>query len=516
LLRTWEDASDFSLGVCATDTSTSEVTQNSEEFDAQIPELWPISESTQTWKDCFISPELSHDQKGQIENILSHFENVMSDIPGRTNECEFSIKTTTEEPIRQRPYPLPQLAKEKLRSELDSMKQLGVISESSSPYAAPIVMVPKKDNSIRLCCDYRKLNSYTIFDPYMMPRTDHIIDDIGHAKYVTTLDLTKGYWQLPLDADARIKSAFITPFGQFEFNTLPFGLKNSGPAFQRLLDKILKGLNFATAYIDDIVIYSDSWNEHKDHIKQVLQRLRDANLTAKPKKCLFGMSKTEYLGFVIGQGKVSPVQGKIQGIQDFVRPVNKTGVRSFIGMINYYRGFFPRFSQITAPLTDLLRKIMPTKVVWTEECENSFQEIKQALSSEPVLHIPDYSRTFYVQTDSSDRAIAGILSQKDENGVEHPIAYRSCKLSPREQQWSTIEKECLGIVWSIDQFEYYLCGRKFVVQTDHKPLSWLSQVRNRNKRLMKWSIFLQDLDVEFVHRKGKDHTNVDALSRSLF
>ena len=514
LLRTWESDSDFVLGVIGSETNEN-ATGVSHDIEMEIPELWPVSQPSQTWKDCSISSELSHDQKSQLQEMLSQFDSVMSDKPGLTNVCEFSIQTTTNEPIRQRPYPLPQTAKIKLKSELDDMKQLGVISESTSPYAAPIVMVPKKDNSIRLCCDYRKLNAHTVFDPYMMPRTDHIIDDIGHAKYVTTIDLTKGYWQVPLDEDARIKSAFVTPFGHFQFNTLPFGLKNSGPAFQRLVDKVLKGLQFATAYIDDIVIHSDSWENHMAHIKQVLKRLQDARLTAKPKKCKFGMSRTEYLGFVIGQGKVSPIQGKIQGIQSCVRPTTKTGVRSFMGMANYYRGFIPNFAQITAPLSDLLRKNMPNTIVWNEDCENSFCELKKALSKEPVLHLPDYSKTFFVQTDASDKAIAGILSQRTDNGKEYPIAYRSRKLSIREQYWPTVEKECLAIVWAISQFEYYIWGRKFVVETDHKPLSWLNQVRNRNKRLMKWSIFLQELDIDFVHRKGKDHTNVDALSRSL-
>ena len=514
LLRTWESDSDFVLGVIGSETNQN-ATGVSHDIEMEIPELWPVSQPSQTWKDCSISSELSHDQKSQLYDVLSQHDSVMSDKPGLTNVCEFSIQTTTNEPIRQRPYPLPQTAKIKLKSELDDMKQLGVISESTSPYAAPIVMVPKKDNSIRLCCDYRKLNAHTVFDPYMMPRTDHIIDDIGHAKYVTTIDLTKGYWQVPLDEDARIKSAFVTPFGHFQFNTLPFGLKNSGPAFQRLVDKVLKGLQFATAYIDDIVIHSDSWENHMAHIKQVLKRLQDARLTAKPKKCKFGMSRTEYLGFVIGQCKVSPIQGKIQGIQSCVRPTTKTGVRSFMGMANYYRGFIPNFAQITAPLSDLLRKNMPNTIVWNEDCENSFCELKKALSKEPVLHLPDYSKTFFVQTDASDKAIAGILSQRTDNGKEYPIAYRSRKLSIREQYWPTVEKECLAIVWAISQFEYYICGRKFVVETDHKPLSWLNQVRNRNKRLMKWSIFLQELDIDFVHRKGKDHTNVDALSRSL-
>ena len=288
---------------------------------------------------------------------------------------------------------------------------------------------------------------------------------------MTTIDLTKGYWQVPLDEDARIKSAFVTPFGHFQFNTLPFGLKNSGPAFQRLVEKVLKGLQFATAYIDDIVIHSDSWENHMAHIKQVLKRLQDARLTAKPKKCKFGMSRTEYLGFVIGQGKVSPKQGKIQGIQSFVRPTTKTGVRSFMGMANYYRGVIPNFAQITAPLSDLLRKNMPNTIVWNEDCENSFCELKKALSKEPVLHLPDYSKTFFVQTDASDKAIAGILSQRTDDGKEYPIAYRSRKLSIREQYWPTVEKECLAIVWAISQFEYYIWGRKFVVETDHKPLS---------------------------------------------
>ena len=280
------------------------------------------------------------------------------------------------------------------------------------------------------------------------------------------------------------------------------------------MDKVLQGLeDYAAAYIDDLVIHITTWEEHLTQIQTVFQRLRLAGLTAKPQKCQLGMSRCVYLGHVVGSGLVQPERSKMQGVESFPTPTTKKQVRCFLGMTGYYRKFIPDYASIAAPLTDLTKNAAPNQVVWTDRCEGSFQKLKSLLCREPVLRSPDFTKEFVLQTDASDVGVGAVLSQLDEEGADHPVAYYSRKLLAREQKYATIEKECLAIKLATQAFRVYLLGRPFIIQTDHRALEWLDRLRENNAKLSRWSIALQPFKFQVRHRPGKDNGNADCLSR---
>ena len=246
-----------------------------------------------------------------------------------------------------------------VQQELKEMLAEVIVETSTSEWAAPIMLVQKKDGSFRFCVDYRKLNSVSRADAYPMPRMDELIDNLGQARFVTTLDLTRGYWQVPMAEESRAKTAFTTGFGPYQFRVMPFRLQGAPATFQRMMDRLLMGLEgYTAAYLDDLVIFSQSWTDHLEHLQSILLRLREAGLTVKPKKCQFGMKECVYLGHVVGNGTVKPEHGKLEAVQDFPTPETKSQVRAFLGLTGYYRRFIPDYSSIAAPLTDLTRKLL--------------------------------------------------------------------------------------------------------------------------------------------------------------
>ena len=273
-----------------------------------------------------------------------------------------------------------------MKSELDEMEREGIIERSLSEWAFPIVLVKKKDGSLRMCVDYRRLSAVADADAYPMPRVDDMIDALGKSKYITTLDLARGYWQVPMQDKSRPLTAFTTPFGLFQFRVMPFGLHGAPATFQRMMDNLLGDCTaYAAAYLDDIVIHSTTWEEHTRHLTDVLQRLKEAGLTIRPKKCQFGMDRCSYLGHVVGNGEVRPEKAKLQAVRDFPPPTTKRRVRAFLGLTGYYRKFIPDYAEIAAPLTDLTKKTAPNRVNWTEECNRSFASLKDRLCTEPIL-----------------------------------------------------------------------------------------------------------------------------------
>ena len=280
---------------------------------------------------------------------------------------------------------------------------------------------------------------------------------------------------MPVKPEARSKTAFVTPFGLYQFKVMPFGLSGAPATFQRMMDNLTRGLSESTgAYLDDLVIYSSIWKKHLEHVREVLSRLQGAGLTAKPRKCQFGMSKCIYLGHVVGSGTVSPDPLKLEAIRSFPTPTVKKQVRAFLGLTGYYRRLIPDFASIASPLSDLTRKSAQEKVVWAAQCDKAFTELKQRLCSKPILKSPDFNCPFTLQTDASDRGVGAVLSQTDEDGLEHPVAYYSRKLLSREEKYATVEKECLAIKLAVEAFS--VC-RHFTIQTDHKALEWLDRLR---------------------------------------
>ena len=253
-----------------------------------------------------------------------------------------------------------------MQAEIKEMLELGIIEPSSSDWASPMVIVKKNDGNLRLCVDYRRLNSVSRMDAYPMPRIDDVIDQMGEAIFISTLDMTKGYWQVPVRSEDRAKTAFATPFGLHQFTRMPFGLQGAPVTFQIMVDRLLEETgDFTNAYIDDVVIYSSSWEEHLVHLREVLNRIQKAGLKVKPGKCQLGMTYCVYLGHVIGNGEIRPEMSKVKAVQDFKVPTTKKAVRAFLGLTEYYRKFIPDYASIATVLTDLTRKSQPTKVQWT-------------------------------------------------------------------------------------------------------------------------------------------------------
>ena len=295
---------------------------------------------------------------------------------------------------------------------------------------------------------------------------------------------------------------------------MPFGLCGAPATFQRMMDEVIRGMDkFASAYLDDLIVFSYNWEDHLTHLRVMLNRLGEVGLTTKPSKCQLAMAECTYLGHVVGNGVVKPETTKLQTIEQFPLPTTKKQVRSFLGLAGYYRRFIPDYATIAAPLNELIRKYEPERISWSEGCNRAFCELKGRLLSYPVLRNVNFSLPFTLQVDASDVGVGAVLSQIDEEGMDHPVAYFSRKLLPREQKYATVEKECLAIKLGIEKFSVYLMGREFTIQTDHRALQWLSKCQNLNSRLTRWSIALQSYKFKVLHRRGTENANADALSR---
>ncbi|KAI2644445.1 Retrovirus-related Pol polyprotein from transposon 17.6 [Labeo rohita] len=410
-----------------------------------------------------INPHLSAAQKAELQHLVGQFQDVFSSRPGQTNVIQHDIRTPPGVIVRQRPYRVPEARRQAIEEEIQEMLKLGVIEPSRSPWSSPIVMVPKPDGTLRFCNDFRRLNEVSQFDGYPMPRVDELLDRLGRARYITTLDLTKGYWQVPLTPTAKENTAFSTPSGHWQYRTLPFGLHGAG-------------------------------------------------LTTNPRKCHLAQYEAKYLGFQEGRGLIYPQEKKVEAVHTAPKPETKTQVRAFLGLAGYYRCFIPNFSSLAAPLTDLTRKGQPEKIRWTATAEEALAKIKTALTSSPVLRVPDFSCPFLLQMDASDTGLGAVLSQVQE-GEEHPIIYISRKLSPAERNYATVEREALAIKWAVLELRYYLLGRKFTLVTDHAPLQWMTRAKDTNARVTRWFLALQDFHFEVRHRAGVTNTNADELSR---
>ncbi len=377
-----------------------------------------------------INPNLSAAQKGELQHLIGQFSDVFSSLPGQTNVLQHDIRMPPGVIVRQRPYRVPEARRQAIEEEVQQMLKLGVIEPSRSPWSSPIVIVPKPDGTLRFCNDFRHLNEVSEFDGYPMPRVDELLDRLGRAQYISTLDLTKGYWQVPLSENAIPKTAFSTSSGHWQYRTLPFGLHGAPATFQRMMDILLRPHHsYAAAYLDEVMIHSEAWEDHLDRLRRVLSELRRAGLTANPRKCRLALSEAKYLGFQVGRGLIRMQEKKVEAVCTAPRPETKTQVRAFLGLAGYYHCFIPNFSSLAASLTDLTRKGQPEKIQWTPAGEEAFERVKGALTSAPVLRAPDFSCPFLLQMDASDTGLGAVLSQIQE-GEEHPVIYISRKLIP--------------------------------------------------------------------------------------
>ncbi|GFS88595.1 retrovirus-related Pol polyprotein from transposon 297 [Trichonephila clavipes] len=317
-----------------------------------------------------------------------------------------------------------------------------------------------------------------------------------------------------LSKTAQRYAAFCTSFGTYRPLRMSFGLKNAPYFFSKLMAELLNGLeDFVVPYLDDIAIFSDTWESHIKHMETVLQRIKRAKLTIKPSKCKFAQQNVKFLGHIVGQGFRTPSEIKVQAVLEFPTPRTKTQIRASLGIAGYYQKYINLFSVIAAPLTDALKgRAKKGEIKWTTECENAFRELKGKLIDKPVLYAPNFEREFIVQTDTSNAGMGAVLTQLTEQGEEHPILYLSKKFSEVEKRYCTTEKECASIVFAIKRLHYYLDGNSFLVMTDHNPLVWLNRNVSSNPRLMRWALALQPYNFRIVHRSGKSHKKMQIVS----
>ncbi|XP_072170068.1 uncharacterized protein [Diadema setosum] len=485
--------------------------ENNDDVFTEIPEM-PCPIQREFVEDVQLDVSLDEVKQEQIRRLLCEYQDVFTDVPKKSSIAECKIHLTTDEPVRSPPYRVPQALQGEIQKEVEMMMKLGVIEPSDSPYGHPIVMVKKPDGTNRFCIDFRRLNKVTVFDPEPMPVQQDLFASLAKSKYFSKLDLSKGYWQLPLRDSDKAKTAFLTPIGQFQFRYMPFGLVTAGAQFTKMMRKLLLGVPNVVTYIDDVLVHTNSWEEHVTTLSAVLSRLREANLAARPTKCALGFQSIEFLGHEVSEGILQTSERLTKKIAEAPRPVTKKQVRSFVGLTGYYRDFILNYADVALPLTNLTKKGSPEKVKWGEGEEQAFLGLKKSLIKPPILHLPDETKVFKLKVDASDTGLGAVLMQ-ERDGEDFPVAYASRKLLPRECRYATIEKECLAIVWAIRKFEFYLCGRSFEVHTDHKPLTYIQAKKMHNKRIMRWCMSLQEHRFRLVSVKGKDNVAADAMSR---
>jgi hypothetical protein len=382
--------------------------------------------------------------------------------------------------------------------EVDKMLAEGVIEPSDSPWSSPIVLAKKKDGKHRFCIDFRKVNEVTRKDAYPLPFINVILDKLRRARYISTIDLKSGYWQVPLTPSSKPITAFTVPSrGLYQFRVMPFGLHSAPATFQRLMDRVIgPELDpYCFAYLDDIVVLGETFEQHLQVLQEVFRRLRAANLRLNPDKCQFGRRSLTYLGHVVTAAGIRTDPDKVAAIRQLATPKTLRQLR---------------FSRIAAPLNRLLKK--GGRWDWTPEQDAAFNTLKDSLSAAPVLACPDFGKPFVLQTDAADTGLGVALTQYVDGG-DHVIAYASRSLTKPEQAYSTTEKECLAVVWGIEKMRPYLEGYRFTVLTDHQSLKWLQAIKDPTGRLARWAIFLQQHDFDIRYRKGVLNRVADTLSR---
>lgn len=455
---------------------------------------------------------LTESQKDLLKSVINKHNDIFENIVAPIANIEHKINTGNHLPIANPPYRISPAMKVKLKAELDKMLQDGIIEEKESPWAFPVVLIPKKDNEIRLCVDYRKLNAITVTDTYPLPRIDDLLHAAKATPYMSTLDLKSGYWQIKLAEEDKLKTAFTTPFGIFVFNRMPFGLKNAPATFQRIIDKFRSSLPklLILAYLDDIIICSPNFETHLSDLDQTFEKLKKFGFHLNDRKCFFCRSEVKYLGHILTTSGIKIDPEKSAAIINRPKPKNLKQLMSFLQTCSWFRRFIPDFSKVARPLSNLTKKKATWN--WGNEENQAFNKLKQLLSSPPVLQQVQESAPFLLRTDASNYAIGAVLLQ-GEKDKEHPIEYASRLLIPAERNYSTTEREALAVVWAIQKFRGYVEGSEITILTDHQPLKWLFALKSPTGRLARWSLFLQSYNLRFEYTPGRQNVVADTLSR---
>lgn len=460
----------------------------------------------------FPSTSISSVDVTVLNDFLGRNQDVFTPNGEPVKGFEHVIETGMHKPVSVPPYRLSPMKTEILKKEVSKMLAEKVIEPCSSPWAAPVVLVPKKDGSTRVCVDYRQLNAVTTPDAYPMPRIDDLLHNAKPTPYMSTIDLRAGYWQISVKEDHRDKTSFVCPFGMYRFRRMPFGLRNAPATFQRMMDRFRISLSHIKlmVYLDDLIVMSPTFDDHVKDLQDVFNKLKEFNLTANREKCHFCCQKVKYLGHYITADGLQPDPDKVSAILDMLPPRNLKHLLSFVQMCSWYRRFIPNFASVAEPLTRLTKKNATWK--WEEDQINAFAKLRESLASSPVLAQADNTKPYTIKTDASSYALGAVLVQ-GEGETEHPVEYASRLLTKAERNYSTTEREALGVVWAVAKFRGYIEGAKITILTDHQALRWLMSLKSPTGRLARWALLLQPYDLSIKYISGKTNVVADSLSR---
>lgn len=469
---------------------------------------------------------LTHAQLTRLCKVLAKYVDLFAtnpDNPGSVapSVAEHSIDTGDAKPINQGPRRVSPDQRRIIKETIDKLLDAEIISPSKSPWASPVLLVPKKGGETRMCIDYRKLNAVTKKEIYALPRIDDVLDQLGGKYWFTTLDLASGYFQIPMSEPDKEKTAFITYDGQYQYNYMSFGLINAPSTFQRCMDTVLAGLKWQSVqiYLDDAIVASPTFDKHLEEVAAVLDRFKSAGLKLKSKKCHFCCQEVEYLGHLITKEGVRANPEKVAMIAEWKTPSTPRNLQSFLGLAGYYRRLIKDFATFEYPLRQAIMRanedLNNRKGTWKLQCDEmeAFETLKKKLMDDPVITLPDFrgKSRFELHTDASDSGISAILTQISPDNKERVLQYASRMLTKPELKWHTQEKEALAIVWGCKKFRSYLIGAPFIVKTDHHSLKWLMQ--SEKGRLARWALALSEFEYVIHHRPGIKNPHADAGSR---
>ena len=434
------------------------------------------------------------------------FDGQLGDWKGPAVEIPLKENAT---PYHARSYPIPHIHEQTFKKDLDRLVAIGVLTKvNRSEWAAPAFIVPKKDGRVRFVSDFRKLNKHIKRTPYPLPHIKDMLLKVSHFTYATALDLVMGYYNITLSDDAKKLCTITTPFGKYEYNRLPMGVSIAPDIFQDRICQLFEDIESVRAYIDDLLIVTHgSFEEHIQELDLVMSKLQDAGLKCKLDKCMFAQPELEYLGYIITKEGVKPNPKKVQAILDLQRPTNKTEVRQFVGMVQYYRDLWPRRSHLLGPLTELTKGGGKGAIQWSLQCEAAFNEMKRLIAHETLLAYPDFNKKFTIHTDASDYQLGAVIMQEGK-----PLAFYSRKLSTAQRNYTTTEKELLSILETLKEFRNILLGYEIEVYTDHKNLTFGTN-ESSSQRTRRWESLVQEFGIELKYIEGDANVVADAISR---
>lgn len=450
-------------------------------------------------------------ERSTFIQLLKKHRRVFDKKPGRLTTYEHDLKVIPHNSFQAHSYPIPIAYRDSVDAEINRMLALGVIQRSKSPYCNPILVVIKKDNSVRLCLDARRINEILQPDNEQMETPEILFQECTGMPFISSLDLTSSFWQIPLTQRSRKYTAFTHRGKCYEFCVTPFGLRTSTASLVRGLQPVLSGLNNIINFVDDLLCMSETFEQHLEDLDDLFTRFHEHGLTINLNKSSFFRSEVKFLGHILTPKGIKPDPDKVKAIHEYPSPRNIKQLRGFFGLVNYYSKFTSRHASATVPLLDLIRKGVKWK--WGEAEEMYFKNIKELFCNEVILRYPDKNRPFYIETDASEYALGAVLCQKDDSGEMGVLQFASRTLKGAEIGYFTTEKELLAIVWALQKFRSYILGSKVITTTDHAALTFLKECKLAHARLTRWTLAIQDYDMEVRHCPGEKNIVADTLSR---